>query len=188
VAGAPIQVMGMSRMTVIDLFRKYWFVKVILSLWLVSSILILLLLNRIDSIVNVTLYQYGLQSSTNWLDPYWISLRLIYVFLAVPIVFSAVVLIAGFGKTDDGANRVNKRVNGKLSNNQAQIMRENSMLIRCIRCGKVFNKPLTMLDFSNGKPRLANVCPYCNHVLGSADDKASNERIKAEFEKEVPTE
>jgi DNA-directed RNA polymerase subunit RPC12/RpoP len=62
------------------------------------------------------------------------------------------------------------------------------MLIRCVKCGKVFNKPLTMLDFSNGKPQLANACPYCNHVLGITDDKGSNERIKAEFEKEVPTE
>jgi len=122
------------------------------------------------------------------LNPYWISLRLIYLFLAVPAVFSAVVLIAGFLKTDNGANKVNKRINGKLSNNQAQITRENSMLIRCIKCGKVFNKPLTMLDFSNGKPKLANVCPYCNHILGSTEDKGSNERLKAEFEKEVPTE
>ena len=174
-------------MVVVDLFKKYWFVKVILSLWLVSSIFVLLLLNRIDSIVNVTLYQYGLQASMNWLDPYWISLRLIYVFLAIPVVFSVVVLIAGFGKTEDGVNRINRRVNTKPSNNQAQIAKENSMLIRCIKCGKVFNKPLTMLDFSNGKPRLANVCPYCNHILGSTDDKASNERIRAEFEKEVPT-
>jgi DNA-directed RNA polymerase subunit RPC12/RpoP len=175
-------------MVAIDLFRQYWFVKVILSLWLISSIFVLLLLSRIDSIVNVTLYTYGLHSSVNWLDPYWISLRLIYIFLAVPIAFSAVVLIAGFAKASDGANKVYRRVNSKLSTNQAQDARENSMLIRCTRCGKVFNKPLTMLDFTNGKPRLANVCPYCNHILGSTDDKGSKERIKAEFEKEVPTE
>ena len=178
----------MDRLVVTELFRKYWFVKVILSLWLVSSIFILLLLSRIDSIVNVTLYQYGLQPSVNWLNPYWISLRLIYIFLAVPIAFSAVVLVSGFGKPNDSAKRINKRINDKPNNHQAHIERENSMLIRCIKCGKVFNKPLAMLDFSNGKPRLANVCPYCNHVLGSTDEKGSNERIKAEFEKEVPTE
>ena len=175
-------------MVVIDLFRKYWFLKVILSLWLVSSIFILLLLNRIDSIVNVTLYQYGLQPSLNWLDPYWISLRLIYIFLAVPIAFSAVILVAGFVKASDGANKVYRRANGKLITNQAQNARENSMLIRCVKCGKVFNKPLTMLDFSNGKPQLANACPYCNHVLGTTDDKGSNETIKAGYEREVPTE
>jgi DNA-directed RNA polymerase subunit RPC12/RpoP len=112
---------------------------------------------------------------------------LIYIFLVVTAVFSAVVLIAGFRKTDDGA-RVYKHVSGGLSNNQTKSVGENSMLIRCIKCGKVFNKPSTMLDLSNGKPRLANVCPYCNHVLGSNDDKGSNERIRVEFEKEVPTE
>ena len=176
----------MSHMTVVDLFRKYWFVKVILSLWLLSSIFILILLNRIDSIVNVTLYQYGLQPSMNWLGPYWFALRLIYVFMAVPAVFSFIVLIVGFGKTDNDADRVHKRINGKLSKEQAQIARENSMLIKCVKCGKVFNKPLTMLDFSSGKPRMANVCPYCNHVLENAVDKGPNGRIRTEFEEVHP--
>ena len=169
-------------MTVVDIFRKYWFVKVILSLWLVSSIFILLLLNRIDSIVNGTLYQYGLQSSMNWLGPYWFALRLIYVFMAVPAVFSLVVLVAGFGKAGEDADQPSRRVNGKLSREQTRIARENSMLIKCVKCGKVFNKPLTMLDFSTGKPRMANVCPYCNQVLENAVDKGPSERVKTEFE------
>ena len=168
-------------MNVIDVFRKYWFVKVILSLWLVSSIFILLLLSRIDSIVNVTLYQYGLQSSMSWLGPYWFALRLIYVFMAVPAVFSFVVLVAGLGKPSNGAGQLGRRVNGKFSREQTRMARENSMLIKCVKCGKVFNKPLTMLDFSTGKPRMANVCPYCNHVLENSVDKGPNERVR-EFE------
>jgi hypothetical protein len=32
-----------------------------------------------------------------------------------------------------------------------------------------------MLNFEGGKTRLVNVCPYCNHVLGSADDGKSSE-------------
>jgi len=173
-------------MAVTELFRKYWFVKVILSLWLVSSIFILLLLNRIDSIVNGTLYQYGLQSSMNWLGPYWFALRLIYVFMAVPAVFSFIVLIAGFGKTDSGTDQIHKRGNGKLSREQARLARENSMLIKCVKCGKVFSKPLTMLDFSTGKPRMANVCPYCNSVLENAVDRGPNGRIRTEFEEVSP--
>jgi len=27
-----------------------------------------------------------------------------------------------------------------------------------------------MLDFSGGKTRLVNVCPYCNYVLGSTEE------------------
>ncbi len=173
-------------MTLIDVFRKYWFVKVVLALWLVSSVFLVLLLSRIDSIVNGDLYSSGLQFSLAWADPYWNALHLIYVFIAVPAILSAVVLIAGFGKTGDNANRANKQVSTKLNSGQAKIFRENSMLIRCVECGKVFSKPLTMLDFSNGKPRLANVCPYCNHVLGSADDKGINTRIRSvEVEEET---
>ena len=187
-SGSLILVMGRSCITLMDLFRKYWFVKVVLALWLVSSVFLVLLLSRIDSIVNVDLYNHGLQFSLAWADPYWMALHLIYIFIAVPAIFSAVVLIAGFGKTGDSANRVNKQVNAKLSNGQVKIFKENSMLIRCVQCGKVFNKPLTMLDFSNGKPRLANVCPYCNHVLGSPDDKGINTRIRSvEVEEETQT-
>lgn len=35
----------------------------------------------------------------------------------------------------------------------------------CNKCGKVFSQPLCMFDFKSGKPRLVNVCPYCNAVL-----------------------
>jgi hypothetical protein len=29
----------------------------------------------------------------------------------------------------------------------------------------VFTQPLCMFDFKSGKPRLVNVCPYCNTIL-----------------------
>lgn len=35
----------------------------------------------------------------------------------------------------------------------------------CNKCQKVFTQPLCMFDFKSGKPRLVNVCPYCNAVL-----------------------
>jgi len=28
-----------------------------------------------------------------------------------------------------------------------------------------------MLDFSGGKTRLVNVCPYCNYILGTAEEE-----------------
>jgi len=66
--------------------------------------------------------------------------------------------------------RVEKPMGG-----MTQPLKENHMLISCPKCGKVFSKPLAMLDFSGGggKARLVNVCPYCNHVLGSAEEKES---------------
>jgi uncharacterized Zn-finger protein len=47
----------------------------------------------------------------------------------------------------------------------------NSMVISCPSCKKVFGRPLVMLNFEGGKTRLVNVCPYCNHVLGNAENE-----------------
>jgi DNA-directed RNA polymerase subunit RPC12/RpoP len=143
----------------------------------------------IDSIVNSNLYNFGLQFSLAWANPYWNDLHLIFILLAVSAALSVVVLIAGFGKTSEN-DRVVRRVSNNVSNVQPQTAKEHSVLIRCVHCGKVFSKPETMLDFSNGKPQLANVCPYCEHVLGKPDEKRPDESVKAEFdeEEEVQTE
>jgi uncharacterized Zn-finger protein len=53
--------------------------------------------------------------------------------------------------------------------------RETNMVISCPACKKVFTRPLVMLNFEGGKTRLVNVCPYCNHVLGSAENGKSPE-------------
>jgi uncharacterized Zn-finger protein len=44
----------------------------------------------------------------------------------------------------------------------------------CPNCGKTFGRPMVMLDFEGGKSKLVNVCPYCNHVLGDAEDGESS--------------
>ncbi len=43
------------------------------------------------------------------------------------------------------------------------------MIISCPKCKKTFHRPLVMLDFGGAKPRLVNVCPFCNQILGSSD-------------------
>jgi len=43
------------------------------------------------------------------------------------------------------------------------------MMISCPKCKKTFRRPLIMLDFGEVKPRLVNVCPYCNQVLGNSE-------------------
>jgi uncharacterized Zn-finger protein len=42
-------------------------------------------------------------------------------------------------------------------------------IISCPKCKKMFRRPLVMLDFGGSKPRLVNVCPYCNQILGSSE-------------------
>lgn len=50
----------------------------------------------------------------------------------------------------------------------ADVKKANDATNWCPNCGKVFSKPMVMLDFVGGKTRLVNVCPYCSHVLGEA--------------------
>lgn len=51
---------------------------------------------------------------------------------------------------------------------------DNSMVITCPKCRKVFGRPLNMLDFSRGQAQLVNVCPYCNYILGSTVEEDSD--------------
>jgi hypothetical protein len=40
----------------------------------------------------------------------------------------------------------------------------------CLSCGKIFSKPLVMLNFVNGKPKMVNTCPYCNMILEDVEN------------------
>ena len=44
------------------------------------------LLYRLDFLVNYDLYNYGLQFSYNWIEPYWIYLSLLYILFGLSIV------------------------------------------------------------------------------------------------------
>lgn len=104
-------------------------------------------------------------------------MRLVYVCLAVPSILSIVVLVFSFVKRGDGDKPVSKNAESKPSSGKVQPLKENHMVISCPSCKRVFSKPLVMLDFSGGKTKLVNVCPYCNTILGSAEEKDSDSEI-----------
>jgi hypothetical protein len=130
------------------------------------------LLVQIDTIVNKVLYNYGLQFSDNWAIPYWSLLHSIYLFLAVPSFLSGVLLVLGIRKSNSSEKGPIKPEQ-KTPSSRPQTATENHLLATCPHCKKVFSRPLTMLDFSQGKTRLVNVCPYCTQILGSGDEKKS---------------
>jgi len=168
-----------------DLLEKFVFTRFVLVLWLVSSVFILFLLSEIDNIVHGELYNYGLQFSFVWASPYWAFVRLVYVCLAIPSVLSVVMLVFSFVKKGDD-KPVSKRAESKPRNAKVQPLKENHMVISCPSCKRVFSKPLVMLDFSSGKTKLVNVCPYCNTILGSAEEKDSDSEIAiADLDKKV---
>ena len=51
----------------------------------------------------------------------------------------------------------------------------DAVVISCPSCSKFFSRPLIMLDFSSGKTRLVNICPYCNHKLGEVQERREEE-------------
>lgn len=145
----------------------FWFVRVVLVLWLVSSGFVVFLLLKIDDVVHHQLYGFGLQFSFVWAEPYWAFLRLVYLCLGVPMVLSGVVLVLGFLGRGGGVER---RVVVRREKVEGEKNVGNHLLASCPKCKKVFGKPLVMLDFEGGKTRLVNVCPYCNFILGSANE------------------
>ena len=166
-------------MTLKDLLLSHWLTRVVLVLWLVSSALVIYFLSRIDSIVHGELYSFGLQFSYDWAVGYWVALRFIYICLAVPMIWSVFALGASFRNKSDNVRESVKSVQNKpvpVSVRKPEPLRDSSMVISCPKCKRVFGKPLVMLDFSNGdeKARLVNVCPYCNHVLGRAQEKVED--------------
>ncbi len=42
---------------------------------------------------------------------------------------------------------------------------EITALTRCSHCGKAFTQPLRMLDFQGDRPRIVNICPFCNEII-----------------------
>jgi uncharacterized Zn-finger protein len=163
-----------------DLLDNGWFINVVLVLWLVSAFFVAWLLTRVDWIVHHELYSFGLEFSLDWALDYWAAVRAIYMFLVVPIVFSVGYFclevwrfLRGRG---GGIVKVKPVEPVKPISRGVRTAEQNHMLISCPKCRRVFGKPLVMLDFSGGKTRLVNVCPYCNHVLGCAEeDKGENE-------------
>jgi uncharacterized Zn-finger protein len=136
----------------------------------------------IDTIVNKTLYDYGLQFSNKWATPYWTYARLIYATQFVSIALSAVALASAFLKKDNSdkhAPKPEEKVDKKVAKKIAKQIETNgrNILISCPSCKKVFSKPLVMLDFPGGKAKLVNVCPYCNTVLDKSIEQNDIETI-----------
>ncbi|MBS7281189.1 MAG: hypothetical protein KIH09_15340, partial [Candidatus Freyarchaeota archaeon] len=136
---------------------------------------------------------FGLQFSPEWAVGYWGFLRAIQLFLAVPLVLSVVCL--GLECWGSVRGRRGGRVVAcverkpvepvKPLKKSVKALEQNHMLVSCPKCRRVFSKPLVMLDFSGGKTRLVNVCPYCNHVLSREGEEAEKDDVRvADFREE----
>jgi hypothetical protein len=150
--------------------------RIAIAVSMVSSAFSALLLLKLNGIVHGQLYDFGLQFSVLWASPYWDTERLLYACLAIPPILGGLALAHSFLKMNKMTVRMVKRVEAKPIEGHAPVTNartDNSMMITCPKCRKVFGRPLNMLDFSKGRAQLVNVCPYCNYVLGSAAETDS---------------
>lgn len=137
-------------------------VRIVLVLWVVSSVLTLLLFLDIDRIVHHDLYEYGLQFSITWASHYWGDARAIYILMIVPAALSIGML---------GYDLVSARVNSKKQKDHQMV--EKTLPVTCSKCRRKFRRALVMLDFTEKPPKRIRVCPYCHTLLNGTVEKDS---------------
>jgi len=129
-------------------------------------------LTLFDNIVHGTLYNYGLQFSYDWANPYWTLLRIVQVLMGLAAVFnvmSTVYVYRKFIRTKPQViqTRSEKKVISShvLEPEPPTETQRVGGLVKCDHCKRVFAQPLRMLDFHSDRPRIINICPFCNEVI-----------------------
>lgn len=160
------------------------------------AIAVVVVLYQIGLIAHGSMYGYGLIFDYEWAIPYWTFERIAYVLLGciagvngflVAFTFLTHKELLHLKPSQTLQKQMPLRSKSALRNlsKETETMKaptkaEKTALqsgdgvdivalpIVCNNCGKVFTQPLCMFDFKSGKPRLVNVCPYCNTVLAVA--------------------
>ncbi len=176
-----------------SLLDNNWLDRVIIVAWISSAILVIFMLTNLDVIVNGTLYNFGLEFSNEWGEPYWMYLRLSYAFLGVSSGLGFLALMIGVYRSKNRAPEIstvaveesvkNKSVPEvikiktvkKVPKRKIESNESNNMIISCPNCKKVFGRPLVMLNFEGGKTKLVNVCPYCNNSLDQTNNNENSD-------------
>lgn len=181
--------MKMSSNRLLNTQRFTHIVIAVLAIWIASAAFGMYLLTRFDTLVHSQLYNFGLQFDHAWADSYYFYTQLMAVALGVPMVLSVFFIAIGFKRKIDKKPEPAPKQESKVTQPQprpvvceerkAKVKENNngnnSMVISCPSCKKVFSRPLVMLNFEGGKTRLVNVCPYCNRLLGNAENEKSPE-------------
>lgn len=179
-------------------FRSRSRSKILFALNAVGAVLagaIFLLVFQVDGIVHGLLYEHGLVFDNNWAVPYWTLERLMIMLLGTIVganVCSMYLLFFGEASMNHkptSAMPTPEPVKSKTLDTKTPALKMKkkgpvnsvdmeetgveivALPMVCKKCSKVFTQPLCMFDFKSGKPRLINVCPYCNAVLAVAGSK-----------------
>jgi hypothetical protein len=173
------------------IIRSNWFTRIVLLSWIISAVSIFVLLKNMEVIVHGQLYDYNLQFSPDWADPYRFYTWLIDISLVLPIALSSIALASSFLEVKEVPEKIivpqrerPSQANVKIEPQPAvkvaseKVENGNGKGICCPQCKKIFGRSLVMLDFRSGKNRMVSVCPYCNHILGyTTEEKNTHEKV-----------
>jgi len=142
-------------------------------------------LNLFDNIVHGTLYNYGLRFDYAWANPYWTTLRIAQVLISLTAVFSIISFFYVYrmsAHTKPHETLTKREKNLASSSAEAPEAPTESQrvgsLVKCTHCQKVFAQPLRMLDFHSERPRIVNICPFCNEVIPPVLRQEETEKAK----------
>jgi len=156
-------------------------------------------LTLLDNIVHGTLYNYGLQFSYDWANPYWMLLKIVQAMIVLAAVFTVVNLLYVYRKYIYIKPQVTKT---RIEKSEKKIIsspipepetpsetQKMGGLVKCTHCNRVFAQPLRMLDFHSDRPRMINICPFCNEmippILHSEEEKGKKAALKGKKNNQI---
>ena len=156
---------------------KGLFVFTVLILTIVVSVFYSLTL--LDNIVHGSLYYYGLTFSYDWANPYWMTFKIVQALLGLTIILTLVNTVYVYKiyghselrmpKIEAKKPEIKVTVNEKSTVCPPTIEQQLSGvppgMVKCGHCGKIFAQPLRMLEFHEDRPRMINICPFCNELI-----------------------
>jgi len=129
-------------------------------------------LTLFDNIVHGTLYNYGLRFNYAWANPYWTLLRIVQVLIGLVAVLAVINSVYVYRKYISTKSHVTltrgvKKIVSPSVHEPEPVSETQRVggLVRCPHCNRVFSQPLRMLDFHSDRPRIINICPFCNEVI-----------------------
>jgi len=176
---------------------------------LAATVAVAYTLTLYDKIVHVQLYDYGLQFSLDWANPYWALMRIMQILLAVIAISTVIntifvvrkysspkkpIIVPSQKPTQTVAPLVrtaekvivppSQRASTvsvappKAPASTEPLSSDIAGLLKCSHCGKAFTQPLRMLDFQGDRPRIINICPFCNEIIPSVSPKNEKDQDK----------
>ena len=131
---------------------------------LIVAVSVAYLLTIIDSIIHNQLYQFGLGFSYDWANPYWMVLRLSLALLGLIAVAASMNITCFFWKKVRKPE-VAKVAKGEVKAEVAPQRAGAPSLFQCTSCKRSITHPLRMLDFHSQRPKMINICPFCNATV-----------------------